>query len=1090
MKNTLPLRLRFGAFDLDLKSGELQTSGRRVVLQEQPLQVLRILIEHAGAIATREEIQRQLWPNDTVVEFDHSINSAIKKLRVALGDSADNPKYIGTIARRGYRLMVPVERLDSSAGDTSGTGPVSSSHDGTGVQLPLEPAGLTGRTVSHYRVLSVLGGGGMGVVYKAEDLKLGRAVALKFLPEEVGNDPRALERFEREARAASSLDHPNICSIYEFGEHEGRPFIVMQLLQGQTLRDCLASGGLKDTASAAHVALDRLLGIAIQIANGLEAAHEQGIVHRDIKPANIFVSTKGVAKILDFGLAKLLQPSGEQTIPQEPDGESGTSVPTLAGPDALNISRPGIAVGTAAYMSPEQARGQPLDARTDLFSFGLILYEMATGRRAFTGDNTAALHDAVLNHTPTPPAELNSELPVELQNVIHKCLEKDRDLRYQKASEVRSELENVKRDSEHPLRKRWKLLATAAVVVAALLAGGLYWRSRKTTRLTEKDTVVLADLTNTTGDAVFDDALNTALTVELQQSPYLNLLGSDKVSRVLKLMNQPVDARLTPPLARQVCQRTNSKAVVDGSIADAGNHYRIELNAVDCQTGKPLAKSEKDASSRNEVVKTLGLAGDELRGQLGEPRASLQAFNKPLDQATSPSLEALQALTMAAQIKRQHGDAATGAAYLMRAVELDPNYAQAYVRLGITHLNANETALTAQYFTKAYELRDRVTQRDRFAIESFYYIGVTGELEKGIQTFAAAEKAYPKDPTWYMDLSAEFMAVGQYEKAAAQAQESIRLEPAAAPYVNLVTSYISLDRLDDAKAAFEEARAHKLDDALLYMQRYVLAFLQGDANARREVLAWAADKPRVEDTFVCAESRTEAFHGRMDKAGQLAQNAVELATQARAPQSAADCKIGEALTEAEIGNPAKARQRVAEALALSTALGTKTSAALALARAGDVAQAEKLSLELNQASPQGTMMQYYFLPTIRASIELQRNNPTKAIEILQAAVPYELGGFGSFANLYPAYVRGEAYLKAGQGQAAAAEFQKVIDHSGIVNNFITGALAHLQLGRAQAMLGDKEAARKSYQDFFALWKEADPDIPILHAAKAEYAKLK
>jgi serine/threonine protein kinase/DNA-binding winged helix-turn-helix (wHTH) protein len=559
MKNTLPLRLRFAVFELDLKSGELHKSGQRVVLQEQPLQVLRILLENAGAITTREEIQQQLWPNDTVVEFDHSINAAIKKLRVALGDSADNPKYIETIARRGYRLMVPVERLGSTAGDASGPGVVesshdgpgivSSSHDGTGVQPQLETAGLTGKTVSHYRVLEVVGGGGMGVVYKAEDLKLGRAVALKFLPEEVGDDPRALERFEREARAASSLDHSNICSIYEFGEHDTQPFIVMQLLQGQTLRDCLASGALKDTASRAQISLDRLLDIGIQVANGLEAAHEQGIIHRDIKPANIFITTKGVAKILDFGLAKLpLRPSAVQAIPAE-----------LGGKEGLNLSRPGRAAGTAAYMSPEQARGQQLDARTDLFSFGLILYEMATGQRAFTGDSASAVQEAIVSRAPTPPAELNPELPTELQGVIQKCLAKDRDLRCQSAAEIRSDLEKVKRRREHPLLNRWRLLTTAAVVVVALLAGGLYWHSRNTISLTGKDTLVLADFVNTTGDAVFDDALSTALLTEFQQSPYLNLLSPDKVSRILKQMNQPGNARLTPALAREVCLRTNSK---------------------------------------------------------------------------------------------------------------------------------------------------------------------------------------------------------------------------------------------------------------------------------------------------------------------------------------------------------------------------------------------------------------------------------------------------------------------------------------------------------------------------------------------------
>ena len=1082
MKNTLPLRVRFGVFELDLKSGELHKSGQRVVLQEQPLQILRILLEHAGEIANREEIQQQLWPNDTVVEFDHSINAAIKKLRVALGDSADNPKYIETVARRGYRLMVRVERLDSTAGDTSSTGVVSSSHDGTGVQLPLEAAGLTGKTVSHYRVLEVVGGGGMGVVYKAEDLKLGRAVALKFLPEEVGSDPRALERFEREARAASSLDHPNICAIYEFGEHEGRPFIVMQLLQGQTLRDCLASGALKDTASGAPVALDRILDIAIQIANGLEAAHEQGIVHRDIKPANIFITTKGVAKILDFGLAKLpLQPSAVQAIPAE-----------IGGKQALNPSRPVRAAGTAAYMSPEQARGQQLDARTDLFSFGLILYEMATGRRAFTGDNAAAMHDAILNLAPTPPAELNAELPTELQDVIQKCLEKDRDLRYQHAAEVRSDLEKVKRRREHPLLSRWRLLATAVVIVVALLAGGLYWRSRKTTTLTEKDTIVLADFVNTTGDAVFDDALNTALTVEFQQSPYMNLLSPDKVTRTLKLMNQPSNGGLAPALAREVCLRTNSKALVAGSISDAGNHYLIELNAVDCHTGKSLAKTEKEAMSRNEVIKTLGTAGNEIRSKLGEPRASLQKFNKPLDEATSSSVEALQAFAEGDKRKRQDGDVPASFSYFNRAAELDPNFAQAYLRLGIGYLNVHQGDLSVRNLKKAYELRDRVTERDRFSIEAFYEILVTGQANKSIQILTEWAKTYPADYFAHGDLSADLMSIGQYEKAAAEARESVRLRPTGVGYVNLMTSYLRQNRLDEAKASFDEARANNLNDPNLFDLRYILAFLQGDNPGMQEQVAWAIGKPGAEDKLLSTQSDTEAYHGRFGKARELSQQAVDSAKRAGAPQAAGAWRLDEAVREAEIGNASRARQQAAEALSLSPQRNVQASAALALARAGDAMQAEKLCEKLDRDYPLDTWTQSYLLPTIRAAIELQRNNPHKAIDILGVALPYEMGDleFQSFGALYPAYVRGGAYLKAGQGLLAVAEFQKMIDHPGIVNNFITGALAHLQLGRAHAMMGDKEAARKSYQDFFALWKDADPDIPILHSAKAEYAKLK
>jgi len=1081
MKNTLPLRLRFGVFELDLKSGELHKSGHRVVLQEQPLQILRILLEHAGEIANREEIQQQLWPNDTVVEFDHSINAAIKKLRVALGDSADNPKYIETVARRGYRLMVPVERLDSTAGDTSGTGVVSSSHDGTGVELQLEPAGLTGKTVSHYRVLEVVGGGGMGVVYKAEDLKLGRAVALKFLPEEVGSDPRALERFEREARAASSLDHPNICSIHEFGEHEGRPFIVMQLLQGQTLRDCLASGALKDTASGAQVSLDRLLDIAIQIADGLEAAHEQGIVHRDIKPANIFITNKGVAKILDFGLAKLpLQPSGLQAIPAE-----------LGGGETLNPSLTVRAAGTAAYMSPEQVRGQKLDAGTDLFSFGVVLYEMATGRRAFTGDNPAALQDAILNRPLTPPAELNPELPTELQDVIQKCLEKDRTLRYHKAAEIRLDLEKVKRRREHPVFSRWRLLATVAVVVVALLAGVFYWRSRKI-RLTDTDTVVLANFVNTTGEAVFDDALNTALSAEFQQSPYLNLLSPDKVSRTLKLMNQPSNEGLAPALAREVCLRTNSKALVAGSISDAGNHYLIELNAVDCHTGKSLVKTEKEAMSRNEVVKTLGAAGNEIRSKLGEPRASLQKFNKPLDEATSSSVEALQAFAEGDKRKRQDGDVPATFSYFNRAAELDPNFAQAYLRLGIGYLNVHQGDLGVQNLKKAYELRDRVTERDRFSIEAFYEILVTGQANKSIQILTDWAKTYPAEALAHGDLSADLMSIGQYEKAAAEARESVRLRPTGVGYVNLMTSYLRQNRLDEAKASFDEARANNLNDPNLFHLRYILGFLQGDNPGMQEQVAWTIGKPGAEDMLLSAHSDTQAYYGRFGKARELSQQAVDSAKRAGAPQAAGAWRLDEALREAEIGNAPQARQQAAEALSLSTQRNVQTSAALALARAGDATQAENLCEKLNQDYPLDTWTQSYLLPTIRAAIELQRNNPHKAIDILRVALPYEMGDleFQSFAALYPAYVRGEAYLKAGQGSQAAAEFQKIIDHPGIVNNFITGALAHLQLGRAHAMMGDKEAARKSYQDFFALWKDADPDLPILHAAKAEYAKLK
>ncbi len=1076
MKNTLPLRLRFGAFELDLKSGELYKSDQRIVLQEQPLQILRILLENAGAITTREEIQQQLWPNDTVVEFDHSINAAIKKLRVALGDSADNPKYIETVARRGYRLMVPVVRLDSTAGDPSGTGVVSSSHDGTGVQLQLEPTGLTGTTVSHYRVLEVVGGGGMGVVYRAEDLKLGRAVALKFLPDEVVNDPRALERFEREARAASSLDHPNICSIYEFGEHEGRPFIVMQLLQGQTLRDCMASGALKDP-SGAQVSLDRLLDIATQIASGLEAAHEQGIVHRDIKPANIFITTKGVAKILDFGLAKLaLVPSGVQARPAE-----------LGGTDAWD-HHPGRAAGTAAYMSPEQVKGQPLDARTDLFSFGLVLYEMATGRRAFTGDSSAALQDAILKNVPAPPTEINPELPTDLQNVIQKCLQKDRNLRYQKAAEIRSDLERIKHEREEktPRRRRWALLATAAVVVIALIVGGVYWRTRKVNGPKERETVVLADFVNSTGDGVFDDTLKQALAIQLEQSPFLTVLSDRKVSETLKLMNRPANERVTKEVAEEVCLRNNSKVLLEGSIAPIGDHYLITLKAMNCHTGETIASAEAEADNRNQVVKRLGESTSQMREKLGESAPSMEKFNTPLEKATTSSLEALQAFTQAQKMQNQGG---TAIPLLKHALDLDPNFALAYDALAVAYFNLGENGLAIENFTKAYDLRERVTRLERLSIEGHYYGFATGQIEKAIETYLEWIQMYPDDPKPHANLGVIYTSLGHYEKAATEMQERIRLSPDHTDY-NLIGVYAFLNRFDDAQALLERQQN---DGPFLSETRYALAFLRSDNAAMQRQLAWAMGKPDAEDSLLSAQSDTEAYYGRLAAARQFSQEAVQSAKHAEALDRAADWRANEALREVELGDLARARQLAAEVLELSSQPDVQVKAALALARAGDAARARKLADKLNHDRPLDTRMQNYSLPAIRAAIELEKNDGIQAIQILQVAAPYELGspsaGIHFLGNLYPVYIRGLAYLQTGQGQLAAAEFQKVLDHRGIIGNFVFGALAHLQLGRAQAMMGNKEAARKSYQDFLALWKDADPDVPILRAAKAEYAKL-
>jgi eukaryotic-like serine/threonine-protein kinase len=1081
VKDTLKARVRFGVFELDLKAGELREGGRKIVLQEQSLRVLRILVEHDGEIASREEIQNKLWPNDTIVEFDRGINAVINKLRRLLGDSAEDPKYIETVARRGYRLMVPVKWIDSNAGNAP---PTPDIQEGLVDAPGLEPPTLIGKTVTHYRVQQIIGGGGMGVVYSAEDLKLPRSVALKFLPEELGNDPRALERFELEARAASVLEHPNICPIYEFGEHAGRPFIVMQLLTGQTLRDRMAARAA-DAGKPPEppFAVDELLDIAIQIARGLEAAHEKGVIHRDIKPANIFLTDKGVVKILDFGLAKLLQPSGEIGVPLEGDEPTGV-VARPAEPGDTNLTRLGVAVGTEGYMSPEQVRSEQVDACSDLFSFGVVLYEMATGQRAFSGKTEAVVRVAIAQQAPAPVHELNPALPLELEPIINKALEMDRALRYQSAAEMRADLEAVKRRREPvplpsflqpPKPRPWKAwqLAVAVALVCAVIAGVAYWLWPR--KITD---VVLADFTNSTTDPAFNEALNTALRVELEQTPYLNLLAADKVRGILKSLDHPDNQRLTPELASEVCLRSNSQAVVGGSIRDAGNRYHIELKATDCETGKTLFTTATETANRDEIVKALGVAGNEFRRKLGEPPDSLQKFKQPLEQATSSSLEALQAFTDGVEQQRQHGPQ-PALPYFRRAAELDPNFAQAYAALGMGYRNDNQPKPTFENLKKAYELRDRATQRQRFFIDGVYFWAATGEREKAINAFTEWTKIYPKDPNAHVRLSAVSMDVGQYERAAAEARESIRLQPNAAAFTDEVLSYLKMNRLDEAKAGLDEAQSLHIASQLLPLVRYRLAFLQNDLSAMEQHAGGV----------LCLHSFTQAYYGRIARERELLDQVVERALHDHAPDSAADCIVDNAILEAEAGNSVRARQQAAAALELSTGRDIEAQAALAFARAGELDEAEKLSQQLNQDYPKDTLMQNYSLPTIRAAIELQRNNPTAAIEMLKVALPYETGG-GSFAFLYPAYVRGEAYLKLGQAQQAAAEFQKILDHPGIMENWVTGALAHLQLARVQATMGDTAAARQSYQDFLALWKDADSDVPIYLQAKTEYARLR
>ena len=1151
METVLPKRVVCAGFEFDLRSGELRGDGPTTRLADKPHRLLALLIEHRGELVTREEIQQRLWPNDTIVDFEHGINTAIRTLRSAFRDSAEAPKYIETIPRHGYRLMVPIEPVGSAkaapvfsaiprepGGNQGMPTPAQTTRVLTTPEILTLPSrerhsGLIGKKVSHYRVLNIIGGGGMGVVYRAEDVKLGRQVALKFLPEELGGDPQALERFSREARATSSLDHPNICAIHEFGEHEGQPFMVMQLLEGQTLREHLAA--LADEHKP--LPLNQLLDIAIQTCDGLQAAHEKGIIHRDIKPANLFITSKGVAKILDFGLAKLvaapvvegpgLSPAkpDEQEVGLQPRREEGRSssravsaafslsgahqpepglmpgqsnqndatdgtpkgVP-LQNPAEATLTRIGLAMGTAGYMSPEQVRGEKLDARTDIFSFGLVLYEMASGRRAFGGETAAITHDAILNATPVPLRELNSALPARLVSIIDKALEKDRERRWHSAAEMHAELEQVRNHMQSRVRHRWKsLVTTALLLVGVVTAAVMYWRARQSLRLTDKDTVVVADFDNKTGDPLFDDTLKQALTVQLEQSPFLSLVSDRKVNATLNLMGHVAGERLTPEVTRQICLRTGSKAMLTGSISGIGTQYVIGIQAVNCSTGDLLVEAQERAANKEAVLKALDAASITLRGKLGEPVRSVQEFATPLQEASTASLDALRAYSLGRKAAYTVGFAAA-LPYYKRAVELDPNFAAAYRSMASAYGNLNQPTRWEEATRKAYALRARASERERFGIEQAHWSAI--DPAKTIQILEQWKQTYPRDPSPYNALGQLYGEAGNWEKALEVFRAALALEPDNSIfYLNVGISYTALNRFDEADAVYKQADERKLNNELLMQSRYWLAFVRGDQGKMAQLVSAAMGKPGAEDLLLATQADTEAWDGKLTSAHELTGRAIQLAQQSGAEERAALYAAEEALREVESGSRWNALAAAKMALRLSSNPSIRAVAAIALARGGDTSTAEKVALEIDKGSPRDPKVQTYWLPTIRAAMALQRNQAQRAVELLAPTTAVELGQILTFSALCPAYLRGQAYLMLHDGKAAAPELQKFIDHRGLVVNFPWGALARLGLARAYAMQGNTAKARTTYQDFLTLWKDADPDIPIYKQAKAEYAKL-
>ena len=932
---------------------------------------------------------------------------------------------------------------------------------------------MIGTTVSHYRIVDEIGGGGMGIVYRAEDLRLRRSVAVKFLPLALSKDRAATDRLLREARAASALNHPDICTIYDVGEHEGRQFLVMELLEGQTLRDRLLAGPLER---------DQLVSLGIEIADALDAAHTQGIIHRDIKPANIFITKRGHAKILDFGLAKLSHDAVSR---------DGSEDPTLGEPD-VPLTGPGVTLGTVAYMSPEQARGDPLDVRTDLFSFGIVLYEMATARQAFSGRTPALIYDSILNGTPAPPTSVNPQVPPPVEAIIAKALEKNRELRYQTAAEMRSDFQRISASRHVPLpsggpgvlaaaTRRWRpITAVVLAIVAAAVAITLYMQRRPA--FSEQDAILLADFVNTTGDSAFDGTLGQALAINLDQSPYLNVVSQSRMRDTLRFMGRSPDERVTEALGREICARRGIKALLVGTIAALGSRYVITLTATNPMSGDTLASEQHEADRREDVLKALGTAASEIREQLGETLPSIQRFNTPIQDATTSSLEALEAFTQG-DLARSQGREVQAIPSYERAVDLDPDFAMAHARLSAIYSNIGDIEKSMTYSRAAYERRDRVSERERFYISS-RYLANEGDVAGQLKTLELWRETYPRDAAPWTNISSLEIQTGRFENAAEAAREAIRRDPSSPfAHANLCLSNVYMNKLDEAKAAAERAIS-AARSGTIYACLQIAGHIRNDQAAMTRALEDArANSGSFSGQSQIVYAMTDLARGRLQAADATARR-IELETTRAGVSNVASRFLSEfAGDEMLLGASESALRRIDRAVELAPGERAPWIAPVVYFEGLQKAKAAPLHAELSRRFKGTFRYQSLAFPWAEAAAALARGDARGALDALESAETME--------RAQPRILiwRGRAYIALGRPVDAAAAFKRAIELRYGAEPSPLPQIARVWLARALAKSGDTAGARAAYQEVFANWKDADPDVPILVAARREFALL-